>query len=457
MSSILIIDDDIALRKTLSRLLIKDGYEITEAGEYKEAASRLETTIYDLILTDLRLDTGSGLKILEVSKRLHPETEVIIMTAFASVQSAVEAIQNGAADYITKPFKNEELLFKVNRALERIDLRNEVRYLRQEVANRFGFDNIIGNSKAIDDLKKIVGRIADTDIAVLITGESGTGKELLAKVIHHHSRRRDKQFIPINCSAIPESLLESELFGHVRGAFTSAVTNKRGLCEEADRGTLFLDEVADLPYSIQAKLLRVLQEREIRPIGGNTTRAIDMRVIAATNANLSRKVRAGEFREDLFYRLNVMPIHIPPLRERPEDIPVLIEYFLRRIQKEYDRPIVSLSADSLEILLKHEWRGNVRELENTLRRAVALSGGEQIRYEDIVFISPREIKPRLSSPPPRGRSLIENQKQQILKMLEENNWNYSLTANQLGIGRTTLWRKVKRFNLKQPAAVGQGP
>jgi DNA-binding NtrC family response regulator len=454
MSSILIIDDDIALRKTLSRLLIKDGYEIAEAGEYKEAVSRLETTIYNLILTDLRLDTGSGLKILEVSKRLHPETEVIIMTAFASVQSAVEAIQNGAADYITKPFKNEELLFKVNRALERIDLRNEIRYLRQEVANRFGFDNIIGNSKAIDDLKKIVSRIADTDIAVLITGDSGTGKELLAKVIHHHSPRRDKPFVPINCSAIPENLLESELFGHVRGAFTSAVTNKRGLCEEADRGTLFLDEVGDLPFSIQAKLLRVLQEKEIRPVGGNTTRTIDVRVIAATNADLSRKVRAGEFREDLFYRLNVMPIHIPPLRERPEDIPVLTEYFLRRIRKEYDRSSVSLSADSLEVLLKHDWRGNVRELENTLRRAVALSGGEQIKYEDIVFISPRETKPRLSSPPPRGRSLLENQKQQILKMLEENNWNYSLTANQLGIGRTTLWRKVKRFNLKQPAAAG---
>lgn len=454
MSSILIIDDDIALRKTLSRLLIKDGYEIAEAGEYKEAVSRLETTIYNLILTDLRLDTGSGLKILEVSKRLHPETEVIIMTAFASVQSAVEAIQNGAADYITKPFKNEEFLFKVNRALERIDLRNEVRYLRQEVANRFGFDNIIGNSKAIDDLKKIVSRIADTDIAVLITGDSGTGKELLAKVIHHHSPRRDKPFVPINCSAIPENLLESELFGHVRGAFTSAVTNKRGLCEEADRGTLFLDEVGDLPFSIQAKLLRVLQEKEIRPVGGNTIRTIDVRVIAATNADLSRKVRVGEFREDLFYRLNVMPIHIPPLRERPEDIPVLTEYFLRRIRKEYDRSSVSLSADSLEVLLKHDWRGNVRELENTLRRAVALSGGEQIKYEDIVFISPRETKPRLSSPPPRGRSLLENQKRQILKMLEENNWNYSLTANQLGIGRTTLWRKVKRFNLKQPAAAG---
>jgi DNA-binding NtrC family response regulator len=454
MSSILIIDDDIALRKTLSRLLIKDGYEITGVGEYREAVSRLETTIYNLILTDLRLDTGSGLKILEVSKRLHPETEVIIMTAFASVQSAVEAIQNGAADYITKPFKNEELLFKVNLALERIDLRNEVRYLRQEVANRFGFDNIIGNSKAIDDLKKIVSRIADTDIAVLITGDSGTGKELLAKVIHHHSPRRDKPFIPINCSAIPENLLESELFGHVRGAFTSAVTNKRGLCEEADRGTLFMDEVGDLPFPIQAKLLRVLQEKEIRPVGGNITRTVDVRVIAATNADLSQKVRAGEFREDLFYRLNVMPIHIPPLRERPEDIPVLTEYFLRRIRKEYGRSSVSLSAGSLEVLLKHDWRGNVRELENTLRRAVALSGGEQIRYEDIVFISPRETKPRLSSPPPRGRSLIENQRQQILRMLEENNWNYSLTANQLGIGRTTLWRKVKKFNLKQPAAAG---
>ena len=450
MPSILIIEDDDALRTMLSRLFSQKGYEIAQVGAFKDGLNLLETRIFDLILTDLRLDHGTGLDILQVCKKTHPETEVIIITAFASIQTAVEAIQQGAADYITKPFKNEELLFKVKRALDHIGLRNEVKFLRQEVANRFGFDNIIGNSKAIDDLKKIIARIANTDITVLISGESGTGKELISKVIHHHSHRRERPFIPINCSAIPENLLESELFGHVKGAFTSASTNKRGLFEEADKGTIFLDEIGDLPYSIQAKLLRVLQEKEIRPVGGNTSKTIDVRVIAATNADLAQKVRNGEFREDLFYRLNVMPIQIPPLRERPEDIPILTEYCIRKIAKEYGQKNVTLSADSLELLLKHDWPGNVRELENTLKRAIALSGGGQIKYEDIIFISPRGAQ-RREIKSTRSKSLVENQKLTILRTLEENNWNYTVTADQLGIGRTTLWRKVKRFNLKQLA------
>jgi DNA-binding NtrC family response regulator len=450
MPSILIIEDDVALRTSLAKLFAKEGYNISETGEYREARKLLESGVYDLVLTDLRLDLGSGLEILHTCKKAHSETEVIIFTAYASVQTAVEAIQSGAADYITKPFKNEELLFKVKKSLERIKLRNEVKYLRQEVASRFGFDNIIGNSKAMEDLKKIIGRITDTDITVLITGDSGTGKELFAKVIHHHSRRRDKPFIPINCSAIPENLMESELFGHVKGAFTSAMFNKRGLFEEADQGTIFLDEIGDLPYSIQAKLLRVLQEQEIRPVGGNISKVINVRIIAATNADLTKRVHSGEFREDLFYRLNVMPIHIPPLRERPEDIPALTEHVLRKIEKEYNQRSVTLSADSLELLLRHDWPGNIRELENTLKRAVALSGGGQIKYEDIIFISPRESKmPRREKV--QGKSLVESQKLTILRTLEENNWNYTITAGRLGIGRTTLWRKVKRFNLKQMA------
>ncbi len=450
MPSILIIEDDDAMRQSLTTLFASNGYEITETGEYQEALSLTENRPFDLVLTALRLDLGSGLEILRASKAANPETEVIIMTAFASIQSAVEAIQNGAADYITRPFKNEELLFKVNKALERIHLRNEVRFLRQEVAGRFRVDNIIGNSKAIDDLKKIVARIADTDIAVLITGESGTGKELFAEVIHQNSRRKNKRFVPLNCSAMPETQLELEIFGRHNGAFTPALPHKPSLFEEAHQGTIFLDEIDNLPRSIQAKLVRVLQEQEICPAGGDAVHSIDVRVIASTNTDLTPKVRTGEFREDLFYRLNIMPLHIPPLRERPEDIPALTEYLLRRIQGEYGREDVSLSADSLEMLLKHDWPGNVRELENTLKRAIALAGGQQIKYQDIIFISPRE-KRRPEFPPPRNRSLVEGQKQLILKTLEENKWNYTMTADQLGIGRTTLWRKVKRFNLKQIA------
>ncbi len=448
MSSLLVVEDDPIMAKSLDRTFRHYGYAITVAETVDEATLRMETELYDLVLADLRLSNGSGLDVLAACKRLQPETEVIIMTAFGTVETAVQAIQSGASDYITKPFKNQELLFKVERAMERIGLKNEVRYLRQEIAHKYGFDNIIGASKTIADLKRIVSRIADKDIAVLITGESGTGKDLFAKVIHHHSHRRQRPFVPINCSAIPENLIESELFGHVKGAFTSAVVNKRGLFEEADRGTIFLDEVADLPYPTQAKLLRVLQEKEIRPVGGTATRSIDVRVIAATNADLTGRVREGRFREDLYYRLNVMPIHIPPLRERPEDIPLLVRHFLKEINAEYDRDDILLSSDAMQAILDHDWPGNARELDNTLKRAAALSRGGQISRSDIIFISPRanRLSPR---PTGTGTSLAEQQKLQILKTLEDNDWNYSLTAKELGIGRTTLWRKVKKFNLKQ--------
>jgi two-component system response regulator HydG len=450
MPSILIVDDDRLLSKTLTKLFTRNGYRATGALSLEEAMTHLESDMFDLILTDLCLDSDSGFDLLAAAKRHNADTEVIIMTAFGSVESAVEAIQRGASDYITKPFKNEELLFKVNRAREQIGMRHEIRYLRQEVANRFGFDNIIGASKAIADLKQMVDRIARTDISVLITGESGTGKELFARVIHHHSTRRDKPIVPINCSAIPENLLESELFGHLKGSFTSAHANKRGLFEEADHGTVFLDEIGDLPYSIQAKLLRVLQEQEVRPVGSTATRKIDVRVIAATNADLGAAVREGRFREDLYYRLNVMPIHIPPVRERPDDIPPLTEYFMRTITENDDLQDHVPSPEAMALLLRHTWPGNVRELENTLKRALALSGGKRIGADDIIFISPRTdpVTPNRTAGS-EGQSLAETQKLQILESLEANNWNYSLTASQLGIGRTTLWRKIKKYNLKQ--------
>ncbi len=452
MPSILIVDDEAGMRNMLSKLFDKNGFETAVAQNIEESFAHLESRVFDLVLTDLRLGSGSGMDILAKTKQTHPETEVIIMTAYGSVETAVAAIQSGASDYIAKPFKSAEIVFKANKAIEHIDLRHTVKFLRQTVAHTFGYDNIIGISKAILDLKSIVDRIAATDIAVLISGESGTGKELFAKVIHHHSDRRNKAFVPINCSAIPENLLESELFGHSKGAFTGAHATKKGLFEEADGGTIFLDEIGEMPFQLQAKLLRVLQEKEIRPVGQNVTRNIDARVIAASNANLGEMVQDGRFREDLFYRLNVMPMQIPPLRDRPEDIPVLSDYFLKNISQEYNRFPITLSADGLELMLKHTWPGNVRELENTLKRAVALSGRDQIQYEDIIFISPRDthLTPRPTEPA-KARSLQEGQRMQILKSLEENNWNYSLTANQLGIGRTTLWRKIKKFNLAQPA------
>lgn len=455
MPSILIVDDEVGMRNMLAKLFAKNDFDTAVAHNIQEAISHLEIRVFDLVLTDLRLGTESGMEVLANVKQIHPETDVIIMTAYGSVESAVEAIQAGAADYITKPFKSAEIVFKVKRALDQINLRHTVRYLRQTVAQSFGYDNIIGTSKAIRDLKTVVDRIATTDIAVLISGESGTGKELFAKVIHQHSDRRKNAFVPINCSAIPENLLESELFGHSKGAFTGAYTTKKGLFEEADCGTIFLDEIGDMPFQLQAKLLRVLQEKELRPVGSNTAKTIDVRVIAASNTDLAGMVRDNRFREDLYYRLNVMPMQIPPLRDRPEDIPVLADYFLKNISCEYERPLMTISADALELLLKHIWPGNVRELENTLKRAAALSRRNQIQYEDIIFISPREtsLTNQPAEPSRQTRSLQETQKLQILKSLEENDWNYSMTATQLGIGRTTLWRKIKKYNLTQPEKV----
>lgn len=450
MPTLLIVDDDPLMNRTLTRLFKHHDYTTVMAETVDEALRRLESEQFDLVLADLRLGGGSGLDVLTACKRVQPDTEVIIMTAFGTVETAVQAIQNGASDYITKPFRNQELLVKVERAIERHGLKSEVRYLRLEIAHTYGFDNIIGTSKVITGLKQTVSRIADIDIAVLITGESGTGKDLFAKVIHYHSHRKNRPFVPINCSAIPEDLLESELFGHVKGAFTSAVSNKRGLFEEADGGTIFLDEVADLPYQTQAKLLRVLQEKEIRPVGGTVSRAIDVRVIAATNADPAQRVREGRFREDLYYRLNVMPMHIPPLRERSEDIPLLTDHFLRRIQREAEGRTIPIAADAMQLLLGHTWPGNVRELENTLRRAAALSRNDRISADEIIFISPRERMPAVVSGA-APRSLAEQQKLQILKALEANDWNYSMTAKELGIGRTTLWRKVKKYDLRQPA------
>lgn len=447
MPSVLIVEDDPILKSILTLLFARDGFESVGAKGETDAMQQLESNMFDLVLTDLRLERFTGLDILAAAKKAHSETEVIILTAFGSVETAVQAIQNGANDYITKPFNNDELLLKARKAIERKGLRAELKHLRQEVAGQSGFDSIIGGSRSIAELKKLIGRIAATDIAVLLTGESGTGKELFAKIIHHHSARRDRPLVTINCSTIPENLLESELFGHVRGALTSAVVGKKGLLEEADKGTIFLDEIADLPPALQAKLLRVLQEMEIRPVGGTVSKVINVRFIAAANADLSARVSAGKFREDLYYRLNVMPLHIPPLRERPEDIPLLTDHFLKKIRSDYDRRTLVVSPEALELLVAHPWPGNVRELENTIKRAAALSTSDLITRSHIVFISPPENQLLLPSGAPRKKSLEDLQRCEILRSLQENKWNYSQTASRLGIGRTTLWRKIKKYDL----------
>jgi len=450
---ILLVDDDINFRQTVEIILKKNRYEVISAGGVDEAVDILTNHSIDLLITDLKMTDGTGLDLLDKAKNILPEIAVIIQTAFGSIKNAVKAMRQGAYDYIAKPFKHEELLILVEKALEHKRIREELNILREEIAFKYGFDSLVGVSSAMKQLKSLAARVSNTDIAVLITGESGTGKELLARAIHYHSERRKNKFVPIECTSIPENLLESEFFGHMKGAYTTAYNTRKGLFEEGDRGTVFLDEVGDMPLALQAKILRVLQESEIRPVGSASPKKIDVRIIAATNRDLALVVKEGAFREDLFYRLNVLPIRIPPLRERIDDIPVLTEHFIRLENSRRDDDPVSMSGRALEKMLDHHWPGNVRELENTIKRAIALSQSGRIQAADIIFITsdkaPSRLERRLQGTPDAPVTLEDSLKEQIESTLRANNWNYTKTASQLGIGRTTLWRKIKKYDIRK--------
>jgi len=450
---ILLVDDDTDFRKTVEILLKKNNYEVLPAGGVTAATEFLQKEKIDIVITDLKMSDGTGLDILSRARDQHREIAVIILTAYGSIRNAVEAMRKGAYDYIAKPFRNEEFLVLVEKALENKNIREELSVLREEIAWKYGFDSLVGISPAMKQVKTLAARVSNTDIVILITGESGTGKELLAKAIHYHSNRRKKKFMPIECTSIPENLLESEFFGHVKGSFTSAYSTRKGLFEEADGGTVFLDEVGDMPLTLQGKILRVLQESEIRPVGTTSSKKIDVRVIAATNKDLTAMVKSGEFREDLFYRLNVLPIIIPPLRERVDDIPMLIEHFLKIENAKVDKGRISISTEAMEKLISHKWPGNVRELENTIKRAIALSQGGRIMARDIMFISSKPLQrgpePTVQYDDTETGTLEESLKHRIETMLYANNWNLTKTANKLGIGRTTLWRKIKKYDIKK--------
>jgi len=385
MSKLLIVDDERSMRDFLAILLKKEGHDVVAASDGADAVKAVQSEIFDLVITDMRMPGVDGMGVLKAVKELSPETAVIMITAFATAEAAVEAMKAGASDYIIKPFKVDELKLIINNTLEKRSLKKENILLRREIASKAGFDNFIGKSPDMERVFDLIRQVAQSSSTVLITGESGTGKELVAKAIHYNSPRKNGPYVTVNCGALPETLLESELFGYMKGAFTGAAANKQGLFEAADGGTLFLDEISATTPALQVKLLRVLQEREFMRVGGTAKIRVDVHIIAASNKDLALEVDKGMFRQDLFYRLNVIPISLPPLRDRKEDIPLLVDFFLKQIFKKTDGPKVdkTIAPDALKHLMSYSWPGNVRELQNMIERLVIMSPGDTIKSEHL--------------------------------------------------------------------------
>ncbi|GAQ94359.1 DNA-binding transcriptional response regulator, NtrC family [Thermodesulfovibrio aggregans] len=451
MTTILIIDDEQLQREILKTILSEEGYNVYTASSLEEARKIINEINPEIILTDLKLGNQNGIEILNSLPQEPYIPAVIVITAFGTISSAVEAIKKGAFDYLTKPLDKEVLLVTIKKAEERMNLIKENLMLRKELYEKFKIDGIIGKSKKMLQVLDIVKKATPTNATVLIYGESGTGKELIAKAIHYNSPRKDKPFIAINCAAIPETLIESELFGYEPGAFTGATNRKIGLIEAADKGTLFLDEIAELPLATQSKLLRVLQEKEIRRIGGKDTIKVDVRIIAATNKNLSVEVEKNRFREDLFYRLKVITVEIPPLRERKEDIPELVNFFIEKYSKEFGKRINGIDNSALEALMCYHWPGNIRQLETVIERAIIICEGEKIRLKDI------QDELKISMPrnvfeidiPDEGINYEELEKELLKKALVKSNYVIAKAARLLGMSYKTFWYRLEKFGLSE--------
>jgi len=448
MPKLLIVDDQRNMRTTLAMMLRGAGYDVEEAQDGDEGVLKGTTGAFDLVLTDLRMGSKDGIEVLRATKTAQPMTEVIVMTAFGTIESAVLAMRLGAFDYIQKPFTEEELLVKVGKALESRRLAGEVALLTQEFKDRYKFENIVGRSASMREILGRIVRVAPTDAIVLITGESGTGKELVAKAIHANSKRAERPFVPVNCAAITETLLESELFGHAKGSFTGAVTARKGLFEEADGGTFFFDEIAETPLSFQAKLLRAIQENEIRRVGENKPISVNVRVIAATNQDLQRAIADKRFRQDLYYRLNVARFQLPALRERREDIPELLAYFLEKYKKKMGVD-VRVQDNVIEQLSRYDFPGNVRELEHMIEQAVALVPNGIITIDDL--LAPTSTSSAPPAGPGAGRTLAEvvdtAERQAIEAALRECEGSRERAGELLEISPTTLWRKMTRLGI----------
>ncbi|OGQ04116.1 MAG: Fis family transcriptional regulator [Deltaproteobacteria bacterium RIFCSPLOWO2_12_FULL_44_12] len=460
MQHILIVDDEITIRRALEKFLGEMGYKVFAAGDGEEGLKILERNPIDLALVDLVMPKLDGISFIRQMKIMAPETVAIVLTGFGTITSAVEAMKVGAYHYLTKPFELEDIATLVKTALEHKELRSENKALRKQLHEKYRFDSIIGKSDAIQSVFELVEKVADTDSTILILGESGTGKELIAKAIHYNSRRKDKPLVTVNCAAIPEELLETELFGHMKGSFTGAIATKEGRFKAANGGTIFLDEIGDMSPKLQVKLLRVLQERKYEPVGSTQTEEVDVRILAATNQNLEEAVKKGRFREDLYYRLHVIPIQVPALRERMEDIPLLSSHFIQKYNKESNKEVSGVSDKARQIFSHYPWPGNIRELENLMESLVILKSKGEIEEKDL----PEKIRGYKTAHkgntqvniPDTGLSLrhalsaFENEL--ILKALQKTGWNKNKAATLLKLNRTTLVEKIKKKGLEKVIA-----
>jgi DNA-binding NtrC family response regulator len=457
---VLIVDDELVVCESCQRILEEEGYESEIALSGMEALQKIKEIPFDIVITDLKMPGMDGMEVLRTLRRDYPDVIVIMITGFSTVDTAVEAMKLGAFDYIPKPFTPDEVTIVVKKALEKRSLLLENIYLRQELQEKYGFGNIVGKSKRMQEIYRIVTKVAPTDSTVLIYGQSGTGKELIARAIHFNSLRREKQFVPVDCAVLSENLLESELFGHVRGSFTGAVTTKPGLFEVADGGTVFLDELGNISLSIQAKLLRVLQEREFTPVGGTKAKKVDIRLIAATNKDLEKMIREETFREDLYYRINIVPVALPALRERQEDIPLLAGHFLKKYSDEMGKTIKGFTPDAMEKLIKYPWPGNVRELENLVERSVVMCEEDMIRGE-ILTLPGQQEKGEAAIPIPfrseelkeikkhlREKAVEDIEKAFVVKALERNHWNVTRAAEEVGMLRPNFQALMRKYNLR---------
>ncbi len=445
--NILLIEDDEILRITISDSLKKMGWPVTAAEDGQEGLNLIKKNNFDIVISDIRLPKINGIDVLKEVKNYYPNTEVIMITAFGNIEDAVGIIKFGAYDYITKPFHTDDLIFRIKKIIDYQTLKNDYAALKNQCDDH-SLLNIIGKSNMMQGVFDLIERVSKVDSNILITGESGTGKGLVANIIHLKSKRAKNPFIKVSCAALPETLLESELFGHEKGSFTGAIKRRYGRFEMAKDGTIFLDEVGEIPMSIQVKLLRAIQESEFERVGGEETIKVDVRIISATRKNLEKAIEDGEFREDLYYRLKVIPIHIPPLRERKEDIPLLVDYFIKRFNKKLSR-LVEITSEALKCLMDYDFPGNVRELENIIERSVALSTSDTINAYDIVMAVEKDgfISLRDEDIPSLKEVISKTEMTHLMKVLEKTNWNRIKAAKILGISRKNLWEKLKAYNI----------